>query len=85
MPGYAAPAARARGQGRPGGDLRLKLPLTLEEVAEGSEKKLKVRKYVTCGTCTGTGAEGGSVGSYQYRSEGASQRPATRGCVHLRP
>lgn len=39
-----------------GGDLRLQLPLTLEEIAEGTEKKIKVRKYVPCDACDGTGA-----------------------------
>lgn len=47
----------ARGTGRPGSDLRIKLPLTLEEVAEGTEKKIKVRKYTACETCDGQGAE----------------------------
>jgi len=48
---------RSRGQGRPGSDLRIKLPLTLEEIAEGTEKKIKVRKYVSCETCSGRGVE----------------------------
>ncbi len=51
-----------RKQGRPGGDLRITLPLTLEEVAEGVEKKVKVRKYVKCEECEGTGAEEGADG-----------------------
>ncbi len=46
-------------QGRPGSDLRIKLPLTLEEIAEGVEKNVKVRKFVACSVCEGTGAEGG--------------------------
>jgi molecular chaperone DnaJ len=56
--GARSRGGRARGAGRPGGDLRIKLPLTLEEIAEGSEKKIKVRKFVACATCKGTGAEG---------------------------
>lgn len=51
-----------RRQGRPGSDLRIKLPLTLEEIAEGSEKKIKVRKQVACEVCAGTGAEEGEAG-----------------------
>jgi len=39
-----------------GTNLRLKVKLTLEEFARGAEKKLKVSKYVTCNTCSGTGA-----------------------------
>ncbi len=53
---------RTRGQGRPGSDLRIKLPLTLEEIAEGCEKKIKVKKLVTCDVCSGIGAEGGADG-----------------------
>jgi len=48
---------RGRGQGRPGNDLRIKLPLTLEEIAEGTEKKIKVRKFVSCDTCSGQGVQ----------------------------
>jgi molecular chaperone DnaJ len=46
-----------RRQKNRGGDLRITLPLTLEEIAEGAEKRLKVRKFVTCEECEGTGAE----------------------------
>lgn len=52
-------ARRPRGQGHPGSDLRIKLPLTLEEIAEGVEKKVKVKKQVACEACNGTGAEEG--------------------------
>ena len=47
-----------RGRGRPGSDLRVSLPLTLEEIAEGTEKNLKLQKYLECEVCDGTGAEG---------------------------
>ena len=43
-----------------GSNLRVKVKLTLEEIAHGVEKKIKVNKYVVCKTCTGTGAKGGS-------------------------
>lgn len=49
-----------RGGGRPvfkGSNLRIKLNLTLQEVAEGVEKKVKLNKYVTCDICDGSGAE----------------------------
>ncbi|MFT5143953.1 MAG: molecular chaperone DnaJ [Rhodothermales bacterium] len=48
---------RTRRQGRPGSDLRIKLPLTMEEIAEGVDKKIKVRKFAACETCEGRGAE----------------------------
>ncbi|MCU0377600.1 MAG: molecular chaperone DnaJ [Bacteroidales bacterium] len=39
-----------------GTNLRVKVKLTLEEFANGAEKKIKVTKYVTCNTCHGSGA-----------------------------
>jgi molecular chaperone DnaJ len=51
-----------RQRGRPGSDLRVTLPLTLEEIAEGTEKNIKVRKFLACETCDGTGAKGGMEG-----------------------
>jgi len=43
-----------------GTNLRVKVKLTLEEIANGVEKKIKVNKYIACKTCKGTGAKGGS-------------------------
>ena len=43
-----------------GSDLRIKVKLNLKEIAEGVEKKLKLKKYVPCSHCNGTGAENGS-------------------------
>jgi molecular chaperone DnaJ len=40
-----------------GSNLRIKVKLTLEEIANGAEKKIKVNKQVTCKTCDGTGAK----------------------------
>ncbi len=52
------------GQRRPqqhrGSDLRLKVKLSLNEVANGVTKKFKVRKDITCSHCHGSGAEAGS-------------------------
>ncbi len=47
---------------RRGSDLRVKVKLTLKEIATGVEKKIKVNKYVSCSHCNGSGAEGGSNG-----------------------
>ena len=44
-----------------GSNLRVKVKLTLEEVANGVEKKIKVNKYVTCQPCKGSGAKNGSA------------------------
>jgi molecular chaperone DnaJ len=43
-----------------GSNLRVKLKLTLQEIATGVEKKIKVNKHVSCKECKGTGAEKGS-------------------------
>ncbi|SHJ92266.1 molecular chaperone DnaJ [Tangfeifania diversioriginum] len=43
-----------------GSDLRVKVKLTLKEIANGTEKKIKVKKYVQCQHCNGTGAKNGS-------------------------
>ncbi len=43
-----------------GSDLRLKVKLSLQEVATGVTKKFKVRKDVACPECSGSGAKGGS-------------------------
>lgn len=43
-----------------GNDLRLKVKLSLTDVAHGVTKKFKVRKDVVCSYCHGSGAEAGS-------------------------
>ncbi len=43
-----------------GSDLRVKVKLTLKEISTGVEKKFKLKKYVTCQHCHGTGAEDGT-------------------------
>lgn len=45
---------------RRGSNLRIKLKLTLEEIANGAEKKIKVKKHVSCETCGGNGAKNGT-------------------------
>ena len=44
-----------------GSDQRVKVKLNLQEIANGVTKKFKLKKYVTCTHCNGTGAEGGAV------------------------
>ena len=57
--GFGGGASHQPAQHR-GNDLRLKVKLTLQEVATGVTKRFKVKKDVTCQHCGGTGAEGGS-------------------------
>src|ERR1041385_921987 len=53
---------RAAGSSGPrsGADLKITVPLTLQEVASGVEKKVLIRLLETCDRCTGSGAEPGS-------------------------
>lgn len=44
-----------------GSDLRLKVRLSLDEIAHGVTKKFKVRKDLTCSHCQGSGAAPGST------------------------
>jgi molecular chaperone DnaJ len=46
-----------RQQGQRGTDLRIKVKMTLEEIAKGINKKIKVKKQVTCNSCAGSGAK----------------------------
>lgn len=46
-----------RSQGQRGSDLRVKISLTLEEIANGVTKKIKVKKQISCKTCSGSGAK----------------------------
>lgn len=56
-----------------GSNIRVKVKLTLEEIAQGIEKKIKVNKYITCKPCTGTGAQGGSGFSTCSTCRGSGQ------------
>lgn len=58
--GGAQRQGRRRGQGVPGSDLRVTLKLTLEEIATGVTKKIKLKKFIRCGKCSGKGSDGGS-------------------------
>lgn len=54
----------SRSQGprvRKGTDLRVKVKLSLSEIAAGVEKKIKVKKYVACQHCNGSGSKDGSM------------------------
>jgi len=61
--GFSGGGFGGQGRGRRvnrGSNLRVKIKLSLEEIAEGVEKKIKVNKFVSCKPCGGTGAEGNS-------------------------
>jgi len=43
-----------------GSDMRVRIKLNLKDIYSGVTKKIKVKKYVTCPDCYGTGCEGHS-------------------------
>lgn len=45
---------------RKGSDLRIKLKLDLADIAKGVEKKIKVKRYTSCNSCSGNGSKNGS-------------------------
>ena len=47
---------RGRRSGRRGSDIQIRLKLTLEEIATGVKKKIKIKKMVPCPECNGTGS-----------------------------
>ncbi|HVG47156.1 MAG TPA: molecular chaperone DnaJ, partial [Rubellimicrobium sp.] len=59
MMGQRGAQGRARAAMR-GNDLRYNLRISLEEAHQGLAKTIQVPTAVTCGTCKGSGAEGGS-------------------------
>jgi len=45
---------------RQGNDLRIRMKLTLEEIAHGVEKQIKIKRFVTCQACNGNGSKNGT-------------------------
>ncbi|TVR71472.1 MAG: molecular chaperone DnaJ [Marinilabiliales bacterium] len=56
-----------------GSNLRVKVKLSLKDIAAGVEKKIKVTKYVACKVCEGTGAQNGTAFSDCSTCHGAGQ------------
>ena len=80
-----------RRTGQRGSNLRIKVSLSLEEIAEGVTKKIKVKKQVGCETCDGSGAKdsssvktcstcGGSGYVRQVKSTFLGQMQTTTAC-----
>ena len=56
-----------------GTNLRVKVKMNLQEIATGVEKKIKVKKYVACQHCNGTGAKDGKSYSTCSTCKGSGQ------------
>jgi molecular chaperone DnaJ len=77
----------SRRRGRKGSNLRIKLKLNLEEIANGVEKKIKVNRLVraegvtfkTCSTCQGTGQMKRVVNTMLGQMVSASTCPTCNG------
>jgi molecular chaperone DnaJ len=91
--GFAGGGGRGRRVTR-GTNLRVKVKLSLKEIATGVEKKIKVNKHVSCKTCSGSGAKNGNfetcrscngsgtITRVQQTILGAMQTQSTCGTCH---
>ena len=51
---------RRRSTGERGSDIKIRLPLTIEEIAFGVNKTIKIKRLIHCSACRGSGAKNGS-------------------------
>jgi molecular chaperone DnaJ len=87
--GFGGAGAGRGGQARmrKGSNLRVRVKLTLEEIAHGVEKKIKVHKlvqaegvdYTTCGTCGGSGRVMRVTQTFLGQMQTASACPTCQG------
>lgn len=61
MGGFESAGGRTRRRQRRGSDLRIKVKMTLGEIATGVTKTLKIPTLVKCTHCNGTGAKDGTA------------------------
>lgn len=71
--GSAAGGSPRRRRQPKGGDLRVKVKMTLQEIATGTTKKLKIPRFVQCQHCNGTGAKDGTAFQTCPRCHGSGQ------------
>ena len=88
---FGSRGGQQRSSGQRGSNLRIRVGLTLEEIANGVTKKIKVKKRVNCDQCSGSGAKdkhsvktcstcGGSGYVRQVRSTFLGQMQTTTVC-----
>jgi len=82
---------RGRSSARRGADLRYDMNITLREAAFGVEKKITIRKHVSCAECSGTGAADGTTPQTCTTCQGAGRVAQRQGffsvattCPHCR-
>ena len=89
--GAASGGRRRRRRGQKGADIRIRLGMTLEQVNDGVEKKIKLNRHISCNACSGTGAENGSAfttcptcnGSGEIRQQAGGGFLSTNSCLYL--
>ncbi|NTU53955.1 MAG: molecular chaperone DnaJ [Chlorobiaceae bacterium] len=69
---------RSRSAGIHGTDLKIRLKLTLEEIAKGVEKTLKIKKQVVCQECNGSGSKSGKTETCQTCHGSGEVRQASK-------
>jgi molecular chaperone DnaJ len=57
---FGASGQGRRAAARTGSDLRVKVSLSLDEIATGTEKKIRFKRLAACKACGGTGAKKGT-------------------------
>lgn len=72
---------RSQSRQNKGSNLRVKVKLTLEDVANGVEKTIKVNKNVSCDHCNGSGAESASDVSTCSTCRGSGQVTQVRNTI----
>jgi len=60
--GFSGGSSRGRSRSTKGEDVQIKIPITLEEIATGTTKKVKFKKFEKCSSCSGSGSKKGSSG-----------------------
>ncbi len=58
---------------RAGQNLQIRLKLSLEEIASGVSKKIRLKRYARCSECNGSGAKSGTKSSTCPECNGAGQ------------
>jgi molecular chaperone DnaJ len=71
--GFASGGGRRRAGPTQGASLRVRLKLTLEEIASGTEKKIRIKRKVPCESCNASGAKAGSGKVTCLQCQGAGE------------
>jgi molecular chaperone DnaJ len=77
--GFGGAGRRGRSSGGiPGTDLKIRLKLSLEEIAKGVEKTLKIKKQTACRECGGSGSKTGKAETCQTCHGSGEVRQASK-------